>query len=194
MVPEVQTVVSQIEGERGRFERFCTSLTDEELRREVPESTWQVKDFISHLATIDGPVAGWFVAIQSGNAGGPAGRTGEAWNVDRYNDGAVAKRRDRSVEEILAEARAERAAMIEVLGRFSEEQVSGTIRFGGDSKRPPSDLQLLRYLQGWARHDIIHIADMLKALPERRNDAVITEWLAEPGVEELIGFYQRAMR
>jgi len=194
LVPEIQAVVSRIEGERGRFERFCTSLTEEELRREVPESTWQVKDFISHLATIDGPVAGWFVAIQSGNVGGPTGQRGEAWNVDRYNDGAVAKRRDRSVEEILAEARTERAAMIEVLGRFSEEQVNGTIHFGGDAKRPSSDLQLLRYLQGWARHDIIHVADMLKALPERRTDPVITAWLAEPGVGELIGFYQRAMR
>jgi hypothetical protein len=194
MVPEVQVVVSQIEGERDRFERFCTSLTDEELAREVPESTWIVKDFISHLATIDGPVAGWFVAIQSGNVGGPTGQRGEAWNVDRYNDGAVEKRRDRSVGEILAEARTERTAMIEVLGRFTEEQVSGTIHFGGDSKRPSSDLQLLRYLQGWARHDIIHVADMLKALPERRSDPVIVEWLAEPGVGELIGFYQRAMR
>ncbi len=153
-----------------------------------------MKDFISHLATIDGPVAGWFVAIQSGNVGSPTGRRGEAWNVDRYNDTAVAKRRDRSVEEILAEARTERAAMIDVLGRFTEEQVNGTIRFGGDSKRPPSELKLLRYLQGWARHDIIHVADMLKALPERRDDAVIVEWLAEPGVETLIAGYQRAMR
>lgn len=194
MVPSVQAIVDQIGVERERFQAFCCTLSDEELLRPVPDSGWVVKDFISHLATIDGPVAGWFTAIQSGNGGEPSGSDGDAWNVDRFNDGAVAGRRGQSVSEILEEARGARAEMIDVLGRFTEEQVAGTVRFGGDGKRPPSDVEVLRYLQGWARHDVIHVADMLKALPERRDDALIREWLAEPGVEQIVGYYQRAMR
>lgn len=191
MIPEVQAIVNQIAAERERFERFCRSLSEEELWRPVPESTWVVKDFISHLATIDLPVAAWFSTIQ----GRPVARTeaGEAWDVDRFNDEQVAKRRERAVEEILAEAATARTAMIAMLDRFTEEQVAGTTRFGGDSKRPASEVQVLRYLQGWARHDVIHVADMLKALPERREDPPIVTWFAEPGVRTVVGFYQKAM-
>jgi hypothetical protein len=193
MTPEAQPIVELITAERDRFERFSRSLTDEELGRPVPQSTWQVKDFISHLATIDRPVSTWFTAIQAGSTGAPTSGSGERWSVDRFNDEAVAKRRDRDVEQILAEAARDRATMLEVLGTFTTEQVNGTIRFGGDSKRPPADLQLIRYLQGWARHDVIHVSDMLRALPERREDPVIVAWFAEPGVQALVGTYQQAM-
>ncbi len=38
---------------RQRFERFCRSLSEEGLGRPVPNSTWAVKDFVSHLASLD---------------------------------------------------------------------------------------------------------------------------------------------
>jgi hypothetical protein len=194
VVPDVQRVVDTIVSERDRFERFSRSLSAEELARPVPRSTWVVQDFISHLATIDGPVAGWFTSIMAGAAAPTLGADGERWSVDRFNDAAVAARRDRSVEKILAEAARERAAMIEVLDRLSEDDIARTIHFGGDSKRPPSDIVLGRYLQGWARHDVIHVADMLRALPERRSDPLIVAWLAEPAVQTLVANYERAMR
>jgi hypothetical protein len=191
MVPDVQRVVDLIAAERGRFERFCRELTAEELARPVPESTWQVRDFIAHLATIDRPVAAWFAEIQ----GEPRRGSGEGggWRVDTFNDDAVAERRGRSLDDLFAEAAQERATLVDVLGRFTEEQLASTVRFGGDSKRPPTDLQVGRYLPGWARHDVIHVADMLKALPERRADPQIVEWLSEPGAQAVVGMYQRAM-
>jgi uncharacterized damage-inducible protein DinB len=183
---------AQATSERARFERFCRSLSDDELMRPVPSSGWVVKDFISHLATIDGPVAAWFRSIQGGTPS-YGGARGAAWDVDRYNDDAVAARRDLTVEQILDEASRERAAMIAVIDRFTDDQLDGSVRFGGDSKRPPVDLQVYRYLQGWARHDAIHTADLLRALPERRADAAIIEWFAEPAVAAIVGQYQRAM-
>jgi len=194
MIPELQPIVDQIATERERFARFCRSLSDEGLSRAVPHSTWIVKDFISHLATIDRSVARWFTSIQSGEGGGSSERQGVAWDVDRFNDRAVAERRDRSVDEILAEAAAERSALLAVLDRFTAGQVAASIRFGGDAKRPPSDVTLLRYLQGWALHDAIHTADMLKALPERRDDPVIAGWMDDPSVQIVVERYQRAMR
>ncbi len=49
----VTTVVRTIREQREKFETFCRSLSEEELRRPVPESTWIVKDFVSHLGSLD---------------------------------------------------------------------------------------------------------------------------------------------
>jgi hypothetical protein len=38
------------------------------------------------------------------------------------------------------------------------------------------------FLSGWAQHDPIHVADMLKALPERAADAELKAWLDSPFV------------
>ena len=194
MVEEIEATVRRITAERERFERFCRSLSAEELQRPVPCSSWIVKDFISHLATIDGPVAAWFAAIADGSGTRSGGQSGRgAWDVDRFNDAKVAERRGRSLDEIFAEAARERAALIDVLRRLTAEQLAAPIHFGGDSKRPPAELALGRYLQGWSRHDAIHVADMLKALPERRGDPDVAAWLAEPEVAAIVGTYQQAM-
>lgn len=192
MIERVQAIVNLITAERERFARFCRSLSEEELGRPVPLSTWAVKDFISHLATIDPPVARWLASVAEGRPT-PRGGDGARWDVDRYNDTAVAERRSRTVEEILAEAAREREALVRVLDSLTEEQVQRSIRFGGDSKRPPTELVLERYLQGWARHDVIHVADMLRALPERAADPEIVAWLQEPGAAAVVGMYQKAM-
>jgi hypothetical protein len=192
MIERVQAVVDLIATERERFERFCRSLSEEELGRPVPASTWIVKDFISHLATIDPPVARWLASLADGRPTMP-GEGGRRWDVDRYNDDAVAERRQRPVEEILAEAARERAALLQVLDGLTEAQIDQSIHFGGDSKRPPSELVLERYLQGWARHDLIHVADMLRALPERAADPEVLAWLREPGAAAVVGAYQDAM-
>lgn len=195
MVEEVEATIERIEAERARFDRFCRSLSEAELRRPVPQSQWLVKDFISHLATIDGPITAWFAALAAPEAPGnrePDGR-GDAWDVDRFNDARVAERRDRSLDEIFAEAAQERSLLIGVLRRLTAERLAAPIHFGGDSKRPPAEIPLGRYLQGWSRHDAIHVADMLKALPERQTDPDVAGWLAEPEVAAIVGMYQQAM-
>lgn len=193
MIADVQGVVETITVDRARFERFCRSLSAEELRRPVPDSTWQVKDFISHLATIDPPITTWLAGVADGKGAALGGQDGRRWDVDAYNDHEVAQRRDRSVDEILAEAAQTRAAMLPLFDRLTAEQAGQTMQFGGDSKRPPTEIALLRYLRGWARHDAIHVADMLKALPERRADPEVAAWLAEPEVANFVGGYQQAM-
>lgn len=194
MVDEIEATVRRIELERERFERFCRSLSAEELQRPVPESSWIVKDFVSHLATIDGPIARWFAAIAAGaeTAAARPGGSG-SWDVDRFNDAQVAERRDRSLDEIFAEAAQRRAELIRVLRGLTGEQLGQMIHFGGDSKRPPAEIPLGRYLQGWSRHDAIHVADMLRALPERRSEPEVAAWLAELEVAAIVGTYQKAM-
>jgi len=77
--------------------------------------------------------------------------------------------------------------------RPSDEALDGAVRFGRDRKRPPVDLPLDQFLPGWACHDAIHVADMLKALPERRGDPEIAAWLGRPELAASISSYQKAM-
>jgi len=191
MDASVQPVVDVIVADRARFERFVRSLSDEELLRPVPESTWVVKYFVSHLATLDATIIPWFAAIVDGSTASLGG--GKAFDIDAYNDAKVAKRRDRPIEQILAEAARERADLLALMGRFGDATLTQSIHFGGDSKRPASEIEFGRYLRGWARHDAIHTADMLKALPERRGEPELAAWLAEPEVAGFIEFYQKAM-
>ena len=192
MVPRVRAIVDSLADERGRLERFARSLSEEELARAVPGSTWTVKDFIAHVATLDTAYLGWFTAL-AGESDPGNHRGSPGFDVDHFNEAAVAERRGRSVDDILAEAATLRVRLITAIERFSDEQLDTTIRFGGDRKRPPVDLALGQFLPGWARHDAIHVADMLKALPERRNDPEILAWLGRPGHAASISSYQKAM-
>jgi hypothetical protein len=56
------------------------------------------------------------------------------------------------------------------------------MHFAGDNKRGPGDLPLKLFLAGWAQHDPIHVADMIKALPELADDPEIKRWLDNPFV------------
>ena len=186
----VAGIIDSIRGHRETFGRFCRSLSEEEMARPVPDSSWVVKDFVSHLGTLDPELARTFEAAASGHPE-DAGRNadGSPFDLDGFNDAQVAERRDWPLERILAEAAGNRAALIETLERLSDEDVSRVMHFQGDAKRSPANLPLKAFLMGWSLHDPIHVADMLKALPERAGDPELQAWLDDPTVK----WYQNAM-
>jgi hypothetical protein len=186
----VAGIIGSIHEHRAKFERFCRSLSEEELSRPVPDSTWVVKDFVSHLATLDPELARAFEATAAGRPE-DAGRNadGSPFDLDGYNDAQVAERRDWPLERILEEAAGNRAALIETLERLSDEDIAQMMHFQGDAKRSPAQLPLKVFLLGWSLHDPIHVADMLKALPERAGDAELAAWLSHPVIQG----YQQAM-
>jgi hypothetical protein len=188
MIAEVASVVEELDAHRALFEAFCRSLTQEQLERPVPRSTWIVKDFISHLATIDGPVGEMFGAIHDGADPGIRNPDGGRFDVDHWNDSQVARRRDRSIEDLLAEAATARAALHARLAALTDDDVRRVIAFGGDSKRQPARIELLRYLRGWCKHDPMHAVDMMRALPELRSPE-LDAWFDDP----VIRGYQAAM-
>ena len=195
-------VIDEIGRHREQFERWCRSLSEEELGRPVPDSNWRVQDFISHLATIDTTVSVWFAAIADGSGlesameGHPdedkAGE-GERFEIDTWNDAQVAERRDWSLDQIFAEATQTRVAIVRQLARLGDTELDSTIQFGGDSKRAASAIKLIDYLTGWAKHDPIHVNDMIRALPERRQDADVRSWLDDPVVGGIARGYATAM-
>src|SRR5437867_1848587 len=182
--------IERIREQREKFEEFCRSLSEEELRRPVPDSTWIVKDFVSHLGSLDPTLTQFFVLTAQGRPGEAAlTADGNRFDLDALNDRLVAERREWPLERILAEAATNRAELIAALEPMSEEDVSRVMHFQGDNKRSPAQLPLKAFLMGWSLHDPIHAADMLKALPERAADPEIQAWVEHP----VIKGYQAAM-
>lgn len=188
MIPEVQAVVTELDGHRARFEQFCRSLTAEELDRPVPNSTWLARDFIAHLATIDGPVGEMFASVHAGADPGIRTRDGGRWNVDEWNEAQVRERRARSLEEVLAEAAETRAVLRGHLAALTEADIAQTIKFAGDARRPAGQFPLGAYLRGWCKHDPMHAVDMARAFPERVTPE-LQRWFDDP----VIAGYQKAM-
>src|SRR5437773_1042997 len=186
----IERLVQQFRSNRERFEVFCRSLTEEQLERPVPNSTYRLKDFASHLATLDTELGRWFEALREGRSDEPS-RTadGSQFDIDKWNDGVVAQRRDWSLKQIFEEAAANRKRLLSALEALDDEAIERTVHFPGDNKRPSADVPFKLFLFGLARHDPIHVADMLKALPERANDPELKAWLDDPAVK----WYQDAM-
>ena len=183
----VLDVVSELDAHRERFEEFCRSLSAEELDRAVPQSTWIVRDFIAHLATIDGPVGQMFESMQTGVDAGIRDGDGGKFNVDGWNDRQVEKRRLLPLEDVLTEAADERAALRAKLLVLTDEDLARTLKFAGDSKRQPTEIPFGVYLRGWCKHDPMHAMDMSRALPERQ--AALAPWFDDPVIQG----YQKAM-
>ncbi len=179
----IERVIEAIRENRRRFEAFCYSLTEEQLMRPVPGSTWVVRDFAAHLDTLDTALLRWFRGVTAGGSvdAGVDG-TGAPFDVDAFNDAQVAERRAWPLERIFAEAEANRALLIESMLPLTDEQIDQPMHFAGDAKRGPGDLPLKHFLMGWAQHDPIHVADMIKALPELADDPEIKRWLDNPYV------------
>ena len=92
------------------------------------------------------------------------------------------------MRQIFDGAATNRERLIAALRRLDEGQVARAMHFS-DPKRGTADFPLKAFLVGWAQHDPIHVADMLKALPERAQDAGLTAWLANP----FVSGYQTSM-
>lgn len=184
MSETIDRVIEVIVANRRKFKEFCFSLTDEELMRPVPDSTWIVRDFAAHLGTLDVALVGWMRALQQGGESLDSTRNddGTPFDVDAFNEAHVVERRSWPLRKVFDEAATNRSELIDVFAALTDEEIDRPMHFGGDAKRKAGDLQLKLFLAGWAQHDPIHAADMLKALPERAADPALRAWLDNPFV------------
>ena len=180
-------VIDLIIDHRRRFQAFCESLTEEQLDRPVPDSTWLVRDFAAHLDTLDPAMQQLFEATARDEKLNAPG--GGDFDVDAHNEPLVTARRDWPLARVFEEAAQNRAQLIEALRAITDEQTQNMMWFGGDAKRKAGSIPFGLFLAGWAWHDPIHLADMLRALPERATDPDVVAWLDHPFVKG----YQTAM-
>jgi hypothetical protein len=185
-----QQVIEGLRANREVFERFCRTLTEEELARPVPpDNKWTVRDFIIHSVMFDDLTTNWVKSVIGGNTGAPASPDGSPFDIDAWNQDRVEQWRGRPVDEAFAAAAPERARFEGALGRLTQEQMQAVVDFPGDNKRDPAKVPFGLFLGGLVRHDPIHTVDMLKALPERAEDPELKAWTDDRMVE----WYQKAM-
>ncbi len=181
MNPRAQLVIDEFARHRRQFETLCGSLSPDELAAVVPGSHWTVKDYIAHLCTIDGLIAPGFAAQVGQSAPLPDIPFPNPFDIDDWNDAAVQSRRQRSVDELLAESRIHRDNITRAIAEFSDAHLDTVIDYGGDRKSlnlPKSKVRFGGLLWGIAIHEPTHTRDMLRALPERATVPWISEWLA----------------
>lgn len=181
-------LLKELDTHREHYRAFCRSLAADELGRAVPASVWTVKGYIIHLATIDRTVGPWFEGLVNGRAPAPVaaeGGGGATFDVDAWNEAQVAKRMDWSLDQILAEMDETRSEVHRIMQRFDSRVLEGTMDFPGDKNRPPSKVNFYQYLRAWVRHDPAHAGDMLRALPERRREPALREWLGGVRYDDL---------
>jgi uncharacterized damage-inducible protein DinB len=188
MNPRVQLVIDELARHRHQFEVFCRSLSDEELGAQVPDSPWSVKDYIAHLATIDGLIAAGFQRF-SGQTSAPEPDVpiGDPFDIDDWNAAAVTARAGTSLDELLEEAARHREHMVAAFSALEDAQLDLKIPYGTRraSGLPDVPVPLRDILWAISLHDPTHTSDMLRALPERANDPYVREWLASSHSESV---------
>jgi hypothetical protein len=173
MNSQLDSVVRDTDANRAFYERFCRSLSNDELETVIPGMTWRVKDYISHLASIDLYVGEWFEHHADGTPWRPAVPGGGPFNIDTWNEDRITERRDRDLDALFGEAADLRARLWAAVDRFTDAQLAQTFPFHG------ADTSFLRYLPLRTAHDPAHTVDMLKGLPAERRDAEVDAWLAK---------------
>ncbi|MCC7366015.1 MAG: DinB family protein [Dehalococcoidia bacterium] len=173
-------VIDELARHRAQFEHLCHSLTAEELATPVPGSHWTVKDYVTHLCTIDALIAAGFSPTVGLAAPAPVPPLPSPFDIDEWNDHAVLPRRDSTIDELLAESRIHRANMVAAIERMEDEHLDRVIPYGGDRRAlnlPPSMVRFGGLLWGIAIHEPTHTRDMLRALPHRADESWLQEWL-----------------
>lgn len=112
------------------FRRLVRSLTPQDLMRPTRNAGWSVIDVIAHLASAE---AGLAVTTEKFIAGEPT--VAEDFDLDRYNNRQVEKRRGRNLHDLLAELDEGRSmtvaslksATAEDLGKQNRQAAHGVI-------------------------------------------------------------------
>lgn len=185
----ITNAVDLMQKNRNTFEELCRSLSEEELGRMVPAGHWTVKDFIIHLLTFEDMMAQWVAGMTEGEINLPALADGAPFNIDKWNDERVAEWRERSLDDLFAEAAVEREHFLAALNQLTDEQIAQKMYFPGDNKRDGGEVPIGLFIVGLARHDPIHVVDMVKALPERADDPALRAWVDD----RMVDWYQQAM-
>jgi uncharacterized damage-inducible protein DinB len=180
--PRVRLVIDELARHRAQFAFLCGALSDEDLAAAVPDTPWTVRDYIAHLCTIDGLIAPAFQrTVGLGSAPPPEPAPGQPFDIDDWNEAAVAAQRDTPLPEMLAQAARHRAEMVAAIERMSDADLDRVIAYGGDRRAlglEPTPVRFGGLLWGIALHDPTHTRDILRALPHRKEEAWIQEWLA----------------
>ena len=116
--------------------------------------TWTIKDLLAHQISAGGEFQFYGRDVLNGGEGAP-----EDFDLNAFNNREVAKKVDRTPDELLAEFRATRQATIDLVGEIREDQFSLRGRHPFFGMIGVEDMFKLIY-----RHNMMHARDIRKAL------------------------------
>lgn len=163
-VERAQQVIDKMAEERARFVSWVRAVPDEQWANVSPDGTWQARDYVAHLASIDPLLVGLMRNFQADGRIEEGSGLGRAFDIDEWNEGKILERRTRSIEELIADMAANRVVLNAAMAGFTDGQLDRGFHFGGDAKRSPRDLQVHQFLSGLVYHDRWHMEDARRAL------------------------------
>ncbi len=152
--PWVEPIAEQLRESRAQVVGVAHQILAELWRLPSPLRGWTNKDLLAHLATGD-----WVcqTVLHAVTANEPLDLA--AIGLDAVNAGnarLLEERRERSVEELIAELEAEGAETQELLGHLTEEDEGRT--------QDGAPMSLGDYLRGFPEHDRQHLSELRTAL------------------------------
>ena len=111
-------LLERVGGAHGRLARALGGLTEEAASAPGLTARWSIKDALAHIAAWEQEGARVVEGIADGTVR-PRRYADE--EIERFNEEAVAARRGRTLDELLAESRAAHAAMLAAVARLPDE-------------------------------------------------------------------------
>lgn len=145
---------SALQGARDELLAVLKGLNDADWQRATPAEGWTIKDIVAHVGvgeTGNLTIAQRIIADEDGVVAG--------FDLDRYNQRQVEKRRERNVTDLLADLASARQGTLALLAEVGDAQLDKR------GKRTTGDETTVEQVfQQIARHDQMHVADIKKAL------------------------------
>lgn len=153
---ETAAVLALIDEQRARFDAALAQISDERMATPGAESGWSAKDILAHIT--------WSEREMISVLQHRAMIGSELWNLsqDERNAAVYAENRDRSLEDVRADANQVFAAMRAEIARLSDAEMNDTTLIAN----MPGGLAPWQFLAGGSwRHYEEHLP-MLQALAE----------------------------
>jgi uncharacterized protein (TIGR03083 family) len=116
--------------------------------------TWTIKDLLAHQISAEGEFQHYGRDVLSGGQGAP-----EGFDINAFNNRAVAGKADRTPDQLLADFRSTRQATIDFVATIRNHQFALQGRHPFFGMMTIEDLFKLIY-----RHNMLHARDIRKAL------------------------------
>ncbi|MCL5266042.1 MAG: DinB family protein [Chloroflexi bacterium] len=149
-----KAVICSLEESRQELVALAKSLTSEQLQLPTENEGWSVKDTLAHVASSEGGLLATVNRILGGQVA-----TRPGFDLNAYNQQQVEKRRNRSVDELLAELDASRPEALKRFGELTDEQLATR---GNMASGTPIDV--ISVFQRIGDHERLHCDQIRKAI------------------------------
>ena len=146
-MPTLEELKQDIANARSELIAELDRTDENSFAGETPNPGWTLRDLLAHLSSTE---VSWGRLIQLIHAG--KYKRPDDWDINRWNEGQVGKRADKTVPELRQEMEDGWRSMQESFQLLNDSQLDDTY--------PPDPRTLAEILQSMARHYRTHMADV----------------------------------